>query len=51
MVMQNIFYPGNNKKNFQAHLQCSLSSVYEMLWLISQESEYLSISLKDLVMK
>ena len=50
MVMQNIFYPGNNKKNFQAHKQCSLSSVYEMLWLISQESE-LSISLKDLVMK
>ena len=50
MVMQNIFYPGNNKKNFQAHLQCSLSTVYEMLWFISQESE-LSISLKDLVMK
>ena len=50
MVMQNIFYPGNNKKNFQAHLQCSLSSVYEMRWLISQESE-LSISLKDPVMK
>lgn len=50
MVMQNIFYPGNNKKNFQAHLQCSLRSVYEMLWLISQESE-LSISLKDPVMK
>ena len=51
MVMQNLFYPGNNKKNFQNfHLQCSLSSVYEMLWLISQESE-LSILLKDLVMK